>query len=203
MAKKAKWLEEGTDLELLTTIGEVLEGEMDKKDLTKAKKAVEELIERQPAEVQGVSVEEAIEALSGTFEKGLSQIKVAYQAELEAMDEDTPEDPEEEDEAEDEAEDGEEVSEYESMTNKELKAACKAKGIKGIKGLKKDDLIALLMDEEDEQEDEVEESEDDLPAYEDMTSKELKAECKERGIKTTKEMKKPDYIKALEADDEE
>ena len=219
MAKvKAKWLEEATGMELLDMVKEILEGDLEKKDVNKATKAIEEVIERTPIETDEIpSVEEAIAALGTIFAEGIAAIGAAYNSELEAMEEEDFDDEEPEDlddEEEEELDNG-----YEDMTMKELKAECKEKGIKGLKGLKKDDIIALLEDADDEEEEddyeeeeEEEEEEDieeddiedeDLPEYEDMTAKDLKAECRERGIKVKKGMKKPDLIEALEADDED
>ena len=152
MAKKAKWLEESTDKELLDIVAKVLEGdEMSKKELTRIKKAVAELIERTPDEngEEGITVLEALEAAK----QSLDAISAAYQAELDAMED-------EEEEEED-------------------------------------------SDEEEEEEDSDEEEEEEEVDYTDWTIKDLKGECRARGIKVTKGMKKSDLIKALEADDEE
>lgn len=54
--------------------------------------------------------------------------------------------------------------------------------------------------EEDEDEEEDEDDEDD---YSDWSTKDLKKECRTRGIKVTKGMAKADLVKALEADDKE
>jgi len=60
-------------------------------------------------------------------------------------------------------------------------------------------------DEDDEDEDEDEEDEDDEDEdeedYEEMSLKELKALCKERGIKVPKKAKKADLIELLEEED--
>lgn len=62
--------------------------------------------------------------------------------------------------------------------------------------------------EEDEEEDSEEEEDDDDDDedgedYSDWSTKDLKKECRTRGIKVTKGMAKADMVKALEADDKE
>lgn len=109
----------------------------------------------------------------------------------------------EEDEEEVEEDEEDEGNDYDDMSVKELKAECKERGIKVAKGLDKEDIIELLIESDEEGDDEEEEEEEDAPDYEDMTQKDLKALCRERGIKVTKNMKKADFIKALEADDED
>lgn len=111
------------------------------------------------------------------------------------------EDDEDEDEDDDEDEDEEDEVDYESLSLKELKALAKEKGIKVDKKAKKDDIIALLQEEDDE--DDEEDEEDDTPDYESMNLKELKALCKERGIKVTKKDNKESLIEKLEEDDED
>ena len=117
-------------------------------------------------------------------------------------DEDEEEDDEDDDEDEDE--DEEDEVDYDSLSLKELKALAKEKGIKFDKKAKKDDIIALLQeDDEEEEEEEEEEEDDDTPDYESMNLKELKALCKERGIKVTKKDNKESLIEKLEEDDED
>lgn len=58
-------------------------------------------------------------------------------------------------------------------------------------------------DEDEEEEEDEEDEEDEEEDYSEMSLKELKAECKERGIKVKKGMKKPAIIELLEEDDEE
>ena len=117
-------------------------------------------------------------------------------------DEDEDDEDEEEDDDEDEDEDEEDEVDYESLSLKELKALAKEKGIKVDKKAKKDDIIALLQEEDDDEDDE-EDEEDDTPDYESMNLKELKALCKERGIKVTKKDNKESLIEKLEEDDED
>ena len=116
-------------------------------------------------------------------------------------DEDEDDDEEEDDEDDDEDEDEEDEVDYDSLSLKELKALAKEKGIKVDKKAKKDDIIALLQEEDDE--DDEEDEEDDTPDYESMNLKELKALCKERGIKVTKKDNKESLIEKLEEDDED
>ena len=118
-------------------------------------------------------------------------------------DEDEEEDDEDDDEDEDEDEDEEDEVDYDSLSLKELKALAKEKGIKFDKKAKKDDIIALLQEEDDDEEDDEEDEEDDTPDYESMNLKELKALCKERGIKVTKKDNKESLIEKLEEDDED
>lgn len=61
-----------------------------------------------------------------------------------------------------------------------------------------EDILEALEDESDEEEDEEEESD-----YSEMSLAELKAECKDRGLKVKKGMDKEDLIELLEEDDEE
>lgn len=116
-------------------------------------------------------------------------------------DEDDEDEDEDDDEDEDEDEDEEDEVDYESLSLKELKALAKEKGIKVDKKAKKDDIIALLQEDDDEEDEEDEE--DDTPDYESMNLKELKALCKERGIKVTKKDNKESLIEKLEEDDED
>ena len=70
------------------------------------------------------------------------------------------------------------------------------------------DFIAAALEEEDDGEDDEDDDEDDEDEggdeidYSEMTKADLKAECRERGIKVKKEDKKPDLIRKLEKDDE-
>ena len=117
-------------------------------------------------------------------------------------DEDEEEDDDEDDDEDEDEEDEEDEVDYDSLSLKELKALAKEKGIKVDKKAKKDDIIALLQDD-DEEDDEEDEEDDDTPDYESMNLKELKALCKERGIKVTKKDNKESLIEKLEEDDED
>jgi hypothetical protein len=164
--KKAKWLEESTNLELLGMLGEILTEE--EVESLKAKKIIKELMDRTPEEEEALTVEDAIAKLTSTFTDGIQEISDAYAEELEAL----GDDPEEEDEEEEE----------------EVKKVPKKKKPKKVQ-----------VEEEDDEEDD-DEDEDD---YSDWTQKDLKTECRGRGIKVTKSMRKADLVKALEADDDE
>ena len=127
----------------------------------------------------------------------------------------TPDLDDEEDE-EDEEDDGLEDKLSELDLN-ELKDLAKDLDISAsdIKKAKKAEaLINLIMDSADEDdilealgEDSDEEDEDDdddeSPDYSEMSLAELKAECKDRGLKIKKGMDKDDLIEMLEEDDEE
>jgi len=126
-----------------------------------------------------------------------------------------PEDSEEEEEEED-SDDGDESVEDKlaELDFDELKDLAKELDISSsdIKKAKKAKaLIDLIMDSaeeddireamgEDSDDDEEEEEEQD---YSKMSLSELKAECKDRGLKVKKDMNKDDLIEMLEEDDEE
>lgn len=186
---KAKWLEEGTQLDLLNIIQEALESG-EKKDITKAGKAVEELIERVPAEGEGADVAELINSVIPVLETAAAN----YADEIAAVG-DIDEDEEDTEETD------EEGSDLDEMTLKELRAVAKELGIK-TKGLKKDELIESILEAQDEDDEDDEEDEEEVD-YTEMTVKELKAEAKDRGIRVKKGMKRSELVKALEADDEE
>lgn len=126
---------------------------------------------------------------------------------------------EEDDEGEED--DGEDLEDQLSeMSLKELKdlaseldiSPSKVKKAKNASSLKKlileeaeeDDILAALGEDDEEEEDEEEEDEDDeSPDYSEMSLKELKAECKDRGLRVKKGMDKEDLIELLEEDDQE
>lgn len=64
-----------------------------------------------------------------------------------------------------------------------------------------DDILAVL--DSDDPDDEEEDDDDDTPDYSEMSLAELKAECKNRGLKIKKGMDEEDLIEMLEEDDEE
>lgn len=68
-----------------------------------------------------------------------------------------------------------------------------------LKEAEEDDILELLGDEEGSDDDD----EDDETDYSEMSLSELKAECKDRGLKVKKGMEKEDLIELLEEDDEE
>lgn len=197
MAKgKAKWLEEANNKELIVIVQSALNSG-DEKEVKKALKAIVELDERTPDTDGQITVEEALESL----EMAVGTVKAAYQAEIEAVEDEDVVDADFEEVDEDEAEEDE--NDLESLSKKELAAMAKDLGIKGAKKKDKDELIALIKEAQGEEEDEEEEEEDETPDYSEMTKKDLIALAKERGIKVNKKMKPAEIIELLEADDEE
>lgn len=179
--KKPKFLEKETP-DLLTMLKETLSAD-DDADLKKASKIVEELISRQPTEEGPISVDEALQAAAASMTEALQNIKAAYDNEV-AMMEDS---------------DGDDEPAEEEEEKEEEKTSKKSKSGKKSKKSKKDE------DEEEEEEEEEEEADDDDDGedYSDWATKDLKAECRKRGIKVSKGMGKADLVKALEADDKE
>ena len=203
MAKKPKWLESATTNELLEMLGELISEGMEKKDATKAKKIVQELIERAPSDDEDLTLVERLESFQDMVTSGVSLICEAYKEELEAIEEDEEDeedtDDDEEDDEDEEDEEDEEEMDYSEMGLKELKAECKERDIKVPAKAKKKQLIALLEEDDEAGEDEEDEEED----YTEWDKSELIEECKERGIKLKSKAKKSDMIKLLEADDKE
>lgn len=191
--KKPKFLEAETP-DLLALLKDTLSGdEVDEKATAKALKVTEELISRLPGEEGPISVDEALKAAADTMTEALNKVKGAYENEISMM--------EDSDEAE-EPEDDEDEDEEPAPKKKSKKADKEEKPVK--KGKKK----AEPEPEEDEEEDSEEEEDDDDDDedgedYSDWSTKDLKKECRTRGIKVTKGMAKADMVKALEADDKE
>lgn len=191
--KKPKFLEAETP-DLLALLKDTLSGdEVDEKATAKALKVTEELISRLPGEEGPISVDEALKAAADTMTEALNKVKGAYENEISMM--------EDSDEAE-EPEDDEDEDEEPAPKKKSKKADKEEKPAK--KGKKK----AEPEPEEDEEEDSEEEEDDDDDDedgedYSDWSTKDLKKECRTRGIKVTKGMAKADMVKALEADDKE
>lgn len=189
--KKPKFLEAETT-DLLALLKETLSGdEVDEKATAKALKISEELISRQPTEEGPISVDEALKAAADQMTTALNKIKSAYENEISMMeDSDGSDEPEEEEEEE------------ETPKTKKSKKAAKEE-----KASKKSKKKAEPEPEEDEEEDSDEEDSDDEDEdgedYSDWSLKDLKKECRTRGIKVTKGMAKADMVKALEADDKE
>lgn len=159
--------------DLLAMLKDTLSAE-DEADIKKALKITDELISRLPAEEGPISVDEALQAAASSMTDALNLVKAAYDNEV-AMMEDSDEEDEEEEEEEEE------------------KSSKKGRGSKKSKASEEED-------EEDEEEDSDDEDGED---YSDWSLKDLKKECRTRGIKVTKGMAKSDMVKALEADDEE
>ena len=99
MAKKAKWLEEGTNVDLLEVITEALEETDNTTKINRGKKAVDELLERQPSDEASIS---DLLTEAKTLITEAQSIYEEEEAELIEMDEDI------EDEELEEAEDMEE-----------------------------------------------------------------------------------------------
>lgn len=87
------------------------------------------------------------------------------------------------------------------IPKKKVLAAKKAKALIDLilDEADEEELLALLDGENEDEEDEDEEETD----YSEMSLSELKAECKDRGLKVKKGMSKEDLIEMLEEDDEE
>lgn len=183
--KRPKWLDAETP-ELLNTLKEILAAEeITDKDQAKAAKIVDELISRLPSEdAAPLSVAEAIAAAKTCMDAALDGVKAAYDNEVATI-ADT--------EAEEEAEEEEE----------EEAPAPKKKDKKSKKGKKASKVEEPEEEEEEEEEEESEEDDDSAEDYSDWSTKDLKKECRERGIKVTKSMGKAELVKALEADDKE
>lgn len=180
--KKPKFLEKETP-DLLALLKETLAEE--EADTKKALKITEELIARLPQDEGPMSVDEALKAAADQMTAALNNIKGAYDNEVSMMEDS-------EDEAEDEAEE------------EETPKAKKGKKDKKSKKAKKEEPEEDEDDSDEEEEDsEDDEDEDDGEDYTDWSTKDLKKECRTRGIKVTKGMGKAEMVKALEADDKE
>lgn len=176
--KKPKFLEKETP-DLLALLKETLAEE--EADTKKALKITEELISRLPQDEGPMSVDEALKAAADQMTAALNNIKGAYDNEVSMM-EDSEEEPE--DEAEEEE-------------------TPKAKKGKKSKKAKKEEPEEDEDDSDEEEDSEDDEDEDDGEDYTDWSTKDLKKECRTRGIKITKGMGKAEMVKALEADDKE
>lgn len=181
--KKPKFLEKETP-ELLALLKETLADE--EADTKKALKITEELIARLPQDEGPMSVDEALKAAADQMTQALNNIKGAYDNEVSMMEDS-------EDEAEDEAEAEEE----------ETPKAKKGKKDKKSKKAKKEEPEEDEDDSDEEEDSDDEDDEDDGEDYTDWSTKDLKKECRTRGIKVTKGMGKAEMVKALEADDKE
>lgn len=187
--KKPKFLEKETP-ELLVLLKETLSAGEDI-DTKKALKVTEELISRLPSEEGPLSVDEALKAAADTMTEALNKIKGAYENEISMM---------EDSDGSDELEEDEDEEEEEAPKSKKSKKAAKEE-----KPAKKSKKKAEPEEEDEDDSDEEEDSDDDEDGedYSDWSTKDLKKECRTRGIKVTKGMAKADMVKALEADDKE
>ena len=186
--KRPKWLDAETP-ELLETLKGILAAEeITDKDQAKAAKIVDELISRLPSEdAAPLSVAEAIAAAKTCMDAALDGVKAAYDNEVATIaDTETEEEAEEEEEAPAPA-----------PKKKDKKSK------KGKKAAKVEEPEEEEEPEEDEDPEEEEEEDDSAEDYSDWSTKDLKKECRERGIKVTKSMGKAELVKALEADDKE
>lgn len=135
---------------------------------------------------------------------------------LEYINPEESEGPSGDEEEEEESEDLEDtLSEMDKDELKDLALELDIPKKKVLAAKKVKDLVALILDEADEDdirealgesssdEEEPEEDEDDGVDYSEMSLSELKAECKDRGLKVKKGMDKDDLIELLEEDDEE
>lgn len=194
--KRPKFLDKETP-ELLALLKEILAD--DEADTKKALKIAEELEARQPSESGPLSVDEALKAAADKMSEALNTIKAAYNNEV-AMMEDTG------DEASDEADEADEDEEEEAPPKKAKKEKKEKASKKGKKAKKEepeeDEDDEDESDEDDSDEDDASDDEDGED-YSEWPTKDLKKECRTRGIKVTKGMSKADLVKALEADDKE
>lgn len=186
--KKPKFLEKETP-DLLALLKETLAAD-DEADIKKALKIVDELTSRQPTEEGPLSVDEALQAAASVMTDALNKVKAAYDNEV-AMLEDS-----DGDEAEAESDEDEE-DEAPKKSKKDKKSK------KGGKKSKKDEEEEEEDDEDSDDSDDDEGDDDDGEDYSDWATKDLKAECRKRGIKVKKGMGKAEMVKALEADDQE
>ena len=181
--KKPKFLEKET-YDLLAMLKEILDDE--EADTKKALKITDELISRLPQDEGPMSVDEALKAAADQMTTALNNIKGAYDNEVSMMEDS-------EDEAEDEAE------EEETPKAKKSKKSKKAKKEEP----EEDEDDSDGEDDSDEEDDSDDEDDSDEEDYTDWSTKDLKKECRTRGIKVTKGMGKAEMVKALEADDKE
>lgn len=87
------------------------------------------------------------------------------------------------------------------ISSSDIKKAKKAKALIDLimDSADEDDILEALGEDSEEEEDDDDEDQD----YSEMSLSELKAECKDRGLKVKKGMDKEDLIEMLEEDDEE
>ena len=193
--KKPKFLEKETP-DLLVMLKEILDDE--EADTKKALKITEELISRLPQDEGPMSVDEALKAAADQMTTALNNIKGAYDNEVSMMeDSEDFEDFEDSEDSEDEAED--EAEEEETPKAKKSKKSKKAKKEEP----EEDEEDSDEEDDSDGGDDSDDEDDSDEEDYTDWSTKDLKKECRTRGIKVTKGMGKAEMVKALEADDKE
>ena len=194
--KRPKFLDKETP-ELLALLKEILAD--DEADTKKALKIAEELEARQPSESGPLSVDEALKAAADKMSEALNSIKAAYDNEVSMM-EDTGDEASEDDEEEEEAPPKKAKKEKKEKASKKDKKSKKAEPEEDED--EEDPDGEEDSDEEDSDEDEGSDDEDGED-YSEWPTKDLKKECRTRGIKVTKGMSKADLVKALEADDKD
>ena len=88
------------------------------------------------------------------------------------------------------------------ISSSDIKKAKKAKALIDLimDSADEDDILEALGEDSEEEEDDDDDEDQD---YSEMSLSELKAECKDRGLKVKKGMDKEDLIEILEEDDEE
>lgn len=129
----------------------------------------------------------------------------------ESDEDDEDEDDEDEDEGSEDLE--ERLSEMDKDELKELALELEIPKKKVMAAKKVTALVELIMEEAEEDDilaaldsddsDDEDDDDDDTPDYSEMSLAELKAECKNRGLKVKKGMDEEDLIEMLEEDDEE
>ena len=89
------------------------------------------------------------------------------------------------------------------ISTSDIKKAKKAEALINliIDSADEDDILEALGEDSDEEDED--DDDDESPDYSEMSLAELKAECKDRGLKIKKGMDKDDLIEMLEEDDEE
>lgn len=90
------------------------------------------------------------------------------------------------------------------ISSSDIKKVKKAKALIDLimDSAEEDDILEALGEDSDEEEDDGDDEEEDQD-YSKMSLSELKAECKDRGLKVKKDMDKDDLIEMLGEDDEE
>lgn len=90
------------------------------------------------------------------------------------------------------------------ISSSDIKKAKKAKALIDLimDSADEDDILEALGEDSEEEEEEDDDDDEDQD-YSEMSLSELKAECKDRGLKVKKGMDKEDLIEILEEDDEE
>lgn len=149
MAKKAKWLEEGTNLDLVNVIVDALAAwsNGEDKNMVKAVKAASELQERLEVEEATPSVEglvNKIKDLAAQIDSVSNEVVATYIEEVEASTDVIEEDQDEDDQEDIEEDQDDEDLDLTTLSKKALKDLCKEAGIKVKKGTSKEEMIEAL-----------------------------------------------------------